>query len=100
MPGGCWVCNPFCGKCQPAPKKSGRCPVCGTCTIFDRQEVIDEGGLVCKACGEDLSGQVRPQPIRCNYSGKVCIYPCGKSTSALSDLGYQICKRNTPPKEA
>ena len=69
MPGGCWICNPLCGKCQPAPKKS------------------------------DLTALVRPEPLRCNYSGLVCAYPCGKGASAHPEHGYQVCRRNTPPTE-
>lgn len=99
MPGGCWVCNPLCGKCQPAPKKSGRCPVCGVCTIFDRKDIAAGKELHCKKCGEDLTELVRPVPIRCNFSGLICAYPCGKSTSPRHDLGYQVCKRNTPPSK-
>lgn len=99
MPGGCWVCNPLCGKCQPAPKKSGNCPTCGTCTIFDRVEISAGETLLCKKCGEDLTPLVRPKTIRCQYSGLVCIYPCGKGTNSRSDHGFQVCKRNTPPSE-
>lgn len=99
MPGGCWICNPLCGKCQPAPKKSGKCPSCGTCTIFDRTEVTAGAPLLCKKCGEDLTSLVRPAPLRCNYSGLVCAYPCGKGASAHPEHGYQVCRRNTPPTE-
>ncbi|MEG0990652.1 hypothetical protein [Gordonibacter sp.] len=100
MPGGCWVCNPLCGKCQPPPKKSGRCPTCGTYTIFDRTDIIANKLLLCKKCGEDLSTQVRPQPLRCNYSGRICVYPCGKGANAHPQRGYQVCRRTTPPDEA
>lgn len=99
MPGGCWVCNPFCGKCQPAPKKSYTCPTCGICTIFDRRDIIAGKDLLCKKCGRDLSTEVRPQPIKCHYSGLWCAYPCGKSKGEISHLGYQVCKRNTPPSD-
>lgn len=98
MPGGCWICNPFCGKCQPAPKKSGTCPSCGTATIFDRHDIIDGMDLRCKKCGADMNELVRPKPVKCNFSGLVCAYPCGKSASVTSELGYQLCKRNTPYK--
>lgn len=94
----CWVCNPMCGRCQPTPKKPGLCPDCNTINLYDRAEVIAGGPLVCEKCGKDLSDIARPKPIRCNYSGLVCIYPCGKSTSPSPSTGFQPCKRNTPPK--
>ncbi|HBT96035.1 MAG TPA: hypothetical protein DEB24_08210 [Coriobacteriia bacterium] len=97
MPGSCWVCNPFCGKCQPAPVKSGRCPDCGGCTVFKREDILADGALLCKTCGADLSELVRPQAIRCNYSGNVCVYPCGKGRGEVPKLGHQICRRNTAP---
>lgn len=96
MPGGCWVCNPLCGKCQPPPKKSGHCPECGACTLFDRDEILGGGSLACRSCGHDLTLSVRPQPIQCNYSGMACAYPCGKGRGETPTLGYQTCKRNTP----
>ena len=96
MPGGCWVCNPFCGKCQPAPKKSVTCPDCGTCNIFDRVDIIEDLALVCKKCEVDLSDLGRPEPITCQFSGLVCAYPCGKGTASKPSHGYQVCKRNTP----
>ena len=99
MPGGCWVCNPFCGKCQPAPKKSGTCPVCTTVTIFDRRDIIDGAELRCKKCGADLSSGVRPKPVHCTYSGLMCAYPCGKSTAHPEEGGVRICERNTPPRD-
>lgn len=99
MPGGCWICNPMCGKCQPAPKKSGTCPDCGTCTIFDRVDIVNGVDLHCKKCGKDMNDLVRPQPVRCNYSGLICAYPCGKSSSPRHDHGNQPCKRNTPPSK-
>lgn len=97
MPGGCWVCNPFCGKCQPAPKKSARCPACGACTIFDRRDIVAGADLLCKACGADMASLVRPEPVRCAYSGLSCAYPCGKSTAHPEDGSYRVCERNTPP---
>mgnify|MGYP007024218409 CR=1 FL=1 len=97
MAGGCWVCNPFCGKCQPAPKKSAQCPECGTCTIFDRRDIIAGADLQCKKCGADLSEIARPKPVLCSYSGLTCAYPCGKSTSSHDDDSFRLCKRNTPP---
>lgn len=97
MPGGCWVCNPFCGKCQPAPKKSATCPSCGMVTIFDRMDIIAGEELVCKKCGSDQSAFVRPETITCSYSGLRCAYPCGKGTTARPEHGFQVCKRNTPP---
>jgi len=97
--GGCWVCNPFCGKCQPTPKKAGTCSQCGMCTIFDRADIIAGKPLLCKSCKADLSVLVRPATIACNYSGLRCAYPCGKGTSEKPLLGYQVCKRNTKPLE-
>lgn len=99
MPGGCWVCNPLCGKCQPAPKKACTCPSCGTCTVFDRHDIMEGKPLLCKKCGEDLAPLVKPKVVRCNHSGLLCAYPCGKSTAPRHDLGFQICKRNTPPSD-
>ena len=99
MPGGCWVCNPLCGKCQPAPKKSGRCPECGMCTIFDCEVIKSGAELHCKKCGADLTELVRPETVKCNFSGLWCAYPCGKGTSSHPENGYQICRRNTPPPE-
>lgn len=97
MAGRCWVCNPFCGKCQPAPKKSATCPECGVCTIFDRSEVTAPGSLLCKKCGHDLTALVRPAVVVCSYSGLPCAYPCGKGTSSTHPFGYQVCLKNTPP---
>lgn len=99
MAGRCWVCNPFCGQCQPAPKRSATCSECGTCTIFDRRDIIAGADLRCKKCGADLNAEVRPKPVRCNFSGLVCTYPCGKSKKPTPDIGYQVCKKNTPPKK-
>ncbi|MEG0477746.1 MAG: hypothetical protein RR572_08805, partial [Raoultibacter sp.] len=98
--GGCWVCNPFCGKCQPAPKKSATCPACGTCTIFDRLDIIAGKDLRCKKCGGNLAAEVRPTPITCHYSGLRCAYPCGKGLGSVPAKGFQVCKRNTPPASA
>lgn len=97
MAGGCWVCNPMCGKCQPAPKKSRVCSECGTCTIFDRRDILSGARLTCKGCGKDLTDEVRPAPLRCNFSGLVCAYPCGKATSADPLKPNQLCLKNTPP---
>lgn len=97
MAGGCWVCNPMCGKCQPAPKKSFVCPACGTCTIFDRFTQIQAGArLVCRKCGLDVTESVRPKPVTCNFSGLMCAYPCGKATSADAGKPKQKCLKNTP----
>ena len=97
MPGGCWICNPMCGKCQPAPMKAGKCPDCGETTVFQRADILAGETLRCKRCGKDLTDMVRPEVVRCNYSGKLCAYPCGKSTSPRHDRGDQPCERNTPP---
>ena len=99
MPGGCWICNPMCGKCQPPPLKAGNFPDCGTTTVFERKTVESKEPLLCKKCGKDLSELVRPKVVKCNYSGKLCAYPCGKSTSPRHDWGDQPCQRNTPPSE-
>ena len=99
MPGGCWICNPMCGKCQPAPLKSATCPACGTLNIFERERVLSKDPLVCKGCGEDLTDMVRPKPVKCNYSGYICAYPCGNSKSPRHDHGDMPCERNTPPSE-
>lgn len=66
-------------------------------TLFDRKLVLSGQKLLCKKCGKDLSEEVVPKPVRCNYSGLICRYPCGKSTLPKHDLEYQPCKRNTPP---
>ena len=97
MPGGCWICNPMCGKCQPAPMKSGNCPDCGMVTIFQRAEIMEGGALLCKKCGRDLTKEVRPKVTLCNYSGLLCAYPCGKSSTPRHDYGDQRCERNTAP---
>lgn len=96
--GGCWICNPWCGKCQPTPFKRAVCQECGTMSIFDKKTVLSGQPLLCKKCGHDLTEEIVPTPVRCNYSGLVCAYPCGKSTLPNHDLEYQPCKRNTPPK--
>lgn len=100
MAGGCWICNPLCGRCQPAPKKSGGCPSCGTVTIFDKTDIIAGAPLLCKKCGKDLGEMVRPKTVRCASSGLLCAYPCGKSRTAHSQFGHQVCERNTPPTPA
>lgn len=97
MPGGCWICNPMCGKCQPATLKSGKCPQCSESAVFEREKIQSKEPLLCKRCGFDLSDLVRPQVVRCNYSGLLCAYPCGKSRSPRHDYGDLPCKRNTPP---
>lgn len=94
---GCWICNPMCGKCQPPALKSHKCPECGETTVFEKAAIKGGETLRCKKCGYDMTDLVVPVPIRCNYSGKICAYPCGKSTSPKHDLGYQPCLRNTPP---
>ena len=96
MSGGCWICNPMCGRCQPAPMKSGKCPDCGETTIFERRRILAGEALVCKKCGRGMAEIVVPRPVRCNYSGKVCAYPCGKSTSPKHEHGDLPCERNTP----
>lgn len=97
MAGGCWICNPMCGKCQPAPLKAGTCPQCAETTVFERDKVQSSEALLCKKCGFDLSDAVRPEVTRCNYSGLLCAYPCGKSTTPRHDYKELPCKRNTPP---
>ena len=52
--GGCWICNPWCGKCQPPPFRPGNCPDCGTLTVFEKAQVIAGGPLLCKKCGKDI----------------------------------------------
>ena len=99
MPGGCWICNPMCGKCQPAPLKSGRCPDCGTANVFERPKILSGSTLLCKKCGKDMTDLIKPDVVRCNYSGKFCAYPCGKSTSPKHERGDQPCERNTPPSQ-
>ncbi|PWL78867.1 MAG: hypothetical protein DBY20_03005 [Coriobacteriia bacterium] len=42
---------------------------------------------------------VRPKPVKCNYSGYICAYPCGNSKSPRHDHGDMPCERNTPPSE-
>lgn len=98
MPG-CWICNPMCGKCQPTAYKAGVCPYCKTMTMFGRREVIAGGPLKCKKCGTDIREVVQPEVVRCNYSGKLCAYPCGKSTSPKHEHGDLPCERNTPPSQ-
>ena len=90
MPGGCWICNPMCGKCQPAPLKSATCPECGTLNVFEREPII---------AGFDLAPEVRPKVVKCNYSGYVCAYPCGNSRVPKHEHGDMPCERNTPPSE-
>lgn len=100
MAGGCWICNPMCGKCQPAPMKAGKCSDCGTTTVFERLVIMSGAKLLCKKCGKDLTAQVVPEVVRCNYSGKLCAYPCGKSKSPKHDHGDLPCERNTPPSDS
>ena len=97
--GGCWICNPWCGKCQPPPFRPGNCPDCGTLTVFEKAQVIAGGPLLCKKCGKDLSYMCRPKVVLCNYSGKLCAYSCVKSVSPKHDWGDQPCERNTPPSK-
>lgn len=97
MPGGCWICNPMCGKCQPAPIKSTTCKDCGTLNLFERPVILAGEALLCKKCGRDLSDEIRPKPVLCNYSGYVCAYPCGNSK--VPEHGNIPCERNTPPDE-
>ena len=99
MPGGCWICNPMCGKCQPAPLKSATCPECGTLNVFEREPIIAGADLLCKKCGFDLAPEVRPKVVKCNYSGYVCAYPCGNSRVPKHEHGDMPCERNTPPNE-
>ena len=87
----------MCGKCQPAPMKSAVCDECGTVNIFQRLDIMEKDKLLCKKCGLDLTDRVRPKVTRCNYSGLLCAYPCGKSTSPRHDFGDMPCERNTPP---
>lgn len=98
MPG-CWICNPMCGRCQPTAFKSQKCPDCGTTNVYERPVVIAEETLLCKKCGKDLTDMVKPEVVRCNYSGKLCAYPCGKSKSPKHEHGDLPCERNTPPSQ-
>lgn len=98
MPGGCWICNPMCGKCQPAPLKSATCEQCGTPNVFEREKILSSD-LLCKKCGNDLTAVVRPKPVKCNYSGYVCAYPCGNSKVPKHEHGDMPCERNTRPTE-
>lgn len=96
----CWICNPMCGKCQPAPMKSATCEECGTVTVYERAKVQSGERLLCKKCGHDQTEAVVPKVTRCNHSGLLCAYPCGRSTSSIKhEHGYQRCERNTPPSE-
>ena len=97
MPGGCWICNPMCGKCQPAPLKSTNCPDCNTLNVFERPAILAGDPLTCKKCGRDLGPEVRPKPVHCNYSSWVCAYPCGNSQNPKKNT--QKCERNTRPSE-
>lgn len=99
MPGGCWICNPMCGRCKPPAYKSGTCPECGTMTLFDKAVIKQGGPLPCKKCGVDLSEDVRPKVVKCNYSGLLCAYPCGNSTASKHEYGDQRCEMNTPPSD-
>jgi hypothetical protein len=99
MPGGCWVCNPLCGKCQPPALKDGFCPECNKHTVFKRGDILGDDPLLCKTCGNDLSGIVRPETLLCAYSGLRCTYPCGKAKGKTPTNGYQICLRNTKPAD-
>ena len=95
--GGCWICNPFCGKCQPSPYKSYTCEDCGSLNVVDKAKIISGDPIVCKGCGKDIADKVRPKPAVCNYSGLICFYPCGKSQ--VPDKDNQRCERNTRPPE-
>ncbi len=95
--GGCWICNPFCGKCQPAPFKSYTCQDCNSVNIVEKKKILEPGSIYCKGCGNDITAHVRPKPVLCNYSGLICAYPCGRSTVPNKDS--QHCERNTRPSE-
>jgi hypothetical protein len=100
MPGGCWVCNPICGKCKPPAKKAGSCNVCGFVTVFDKTDIVLKQSLCCKMCGADLSLLVVPAPVCCSYCGQWCAYPCGKGTGPEPKIGLQKCahiSRVAPP---
>lgn len=97
MPGGCWICNPMCGRCRPPAYRSCTCAICGMLNIFPRQDVVRKEGLFCKRCGADLASEVVPKVVRCKYSGLVCAYPCGNSTSSHREFGNAVCEMNTPP---
>lgn len=98
MPGGCWICNPMCGRCKPPAYKSVKCPECGALNIIQKADVIERTGLACKRCAHDLTEEVVPKPIRCKFSGLVCAYPCGKSVSGKEEYGNNKCEFNTPPR--
>lgn len=98
MTRGCQLCNPVCGKCQPTPRKIGNCPTCKTCNIYARDEVLSGNPTLCKKCGADLSEQVIPKALLCNFSGLVCVYPCGRSVGEIPRFGYQTCMMNTAPQ--
>ncbi|MDO4289900.1 MAG: hypothetical protein Q4C41_01555 [Eggerthellaceae bacterium] len=97
MPGGCWICNPLCGRCRPTPYKSATCPDCGTVNLFEKARIVAGGPLLCKKCKRDLTADVTPKVVKCNYSGKLCAYPCGTSKSPKHEHGDQHCELNTPP---
>ena len=99
MPAGCCVCNPLCGKCQPAPFKSATCPQCNTINIFKQAQIVAGDKLLCKKCTTDLSEIVRPKVLRCAYSGKLCAYPCSRSVMAHPSAGYLPCERTTKPSK-
>ena len=103
MPGGCRVCNPLCGMCQPALVKVAECPACGERTVFQRSEVVaamrNGHPLACERCGLDLAELVKPAVVGCGYSGKLCAYPCGKSATHRRGGSFRPCEFNTQPTE-
>lgn len=101
MPSGCCVCNPFCGKCQPAPFKSTHCPECNTVNLFTRHQLLQDDVLACKKCGYDLEAEIRPKVTYCRHSGLLCAYPCSRcSVVPPEEFETLSCERNTPPSKA
>ena len=87
--GGCWVCNPFCGKCKP-PIKKLQCPVCGKLNF---PELMKEN--TCSKCGAVLP-EIKEERVWCTFIQQICINPCGKKNAVPADDEPRICEHHTP----
>jgi hypothetical protein len=91
--GGCWVCNPFCGKCKP-PVIRLQCP---ECSKYYFPELSKE--KQCKKCGTVLPEWIPPQAIWCAYIEQMCAKPCGRYSVTPEDDVFRPCAFYTLPKK-
>ena len=90
--GGCWVCNPFCGKCKP-PIIRKQCPECGR---FYFPEMSPE--IKCKKCGAELPEYIPSPPVWCAFIAQMCAKPCERYTLTSDDGIYKPCAFHTLPQ--